>query len=79
MHLTDLGARVDEVIAQAVVIPFAVIMLQELTNGLAQWRFAEEDQAVETLFIAASHKALLMSIEVWRSGRQPHGRDAGIP
>jgi hypothetical protein len=40
MHLTgpapDLGARVDEAIAQALVIPLAVIMLQELTNGLAQ-------------------------------------------
>jgi hypothetical protein len=40
MHLTgpepNLGARVDEAIAQALVIPLAVIMLQELTNGPAQ-------------------------------------------
>ena len=61
MHLTgpapDLGARVDEAIAQALVVAFRVIVFQELANGPAQRCFAEEDQAVETLSLEASHKS----------------------
>ncbi len=53
MHLTgpapDLGTRVDQAIAQALVVAFGVIVLQELANGSAQRCFAEEDQALETL------------------------------
>src|SRR5450432_4923100 len=74
----DLSARVDQAIAQALVVAFRVIVRQELANSLTQRRFAEEDQAVDTFFLEAAHEALQVGIEVWRPGRQPHGRDADI-
>jgi hypothetical protein len=49
----DLGARVDQAIVQALVVVFRVIVLQELANRLTQRRFAEDDQAVDTLFLEA--------------------------
>ena len=53
MHFTrpaaDLGARVDQAIAEALVVASRVIVLQERANSLAERRFAEIDQAVDTL------------------------------
>ena len=82
MHLTgpapDLGARVDEAIAQALVVAFGVIVLQELANGPAQRCFAEEDQAVETLSLEASHKPLQMGVAIGGTRRQPNRLDAPL-
>jgi hypothetical protein len=47
----DFAIGIDEAIAQALVVAFGVIVLQELANGPAQRCFAEEDEAVETLFL----------------------------
>jgi hypothetical protein len=53
MHLAegtpDLGTRVNEAIAQVLVVAFGVIVFQEPANGPAQSCFAEKDQAVKTL------------------------------
>jgi hypothetical protein len=59
----DLGARVDQAIAEALVVAFRVIMSPKLANCLAQRLLAEEDQPVQTFFLEAPHEALQMGVQ----------------
>jgi len=41
-------ARLNQLIAQSLMVPFGVIMLDVFTHGVLQWLSSEEDHAIET-------------------------------
>ena len=55
---------------RTLVIPFVVIVFEELGNSMAQGRFAEENQSLQTLLFDAPVKALQMRIQIGGTRRQ---------
>jgi hypothetical protein len=62
VHPADLGARFNQTVAQALVIPFRVIVLEELTHSPPQGLLPEEDHAIQALVLDASHESLHVCI-----------------
>jgi hypothetical protein len=75
MHFTgpapDLATRVDEAIAQALVVAFRVIVLQELANGLTQRLLDEGTHAAKRFFLGAAHQSLPMAMPNGATRWQP--------
>ena len=65
-------ARLNQSIAQALVIPFRVIVLEELTNGSSRSFLPEEDHAIQALTLQASHESFHVRIQVWTFGREEY-------
>ena len=61
--------RCDDLVVEALVISFLVIMLQELADSGAKHLLAEEDHFQETLFLEASHETFDVRRQIGRPWR----------
>ena len=55
---TDLALRIDQPIAQALVVPLVVIVLQKLVDRVPQRSPPEENHAIQAGFLDRGHKPL---------------------
>src|SRR5579859_6356282 len=70
------GARLfphDQPIAQTLVIPLAMIMLNKLVDGPAHRAFSEQNHPFQAGFLDGSHKAFGVGIQIRRARRQLNG------
>jgi hypothetical protein len=58
--------RLDDAVIQALMVPFPVIMGEELKDRPTQRVFAEEDEPRNAFVLEAAHKTL----DVWRQVRR---------
>jgi hypothetical protein len=68
----------DEFVVEPLVIPFTVVVLDELRNGPAEMTFADRNHSAETLFLDRAHEALRVGIRVGRMKRGLHHADPGV-
>ena len=68
----------DEFVVEPLVIPFTVVVLDELRNGPAEMTFADRNHSAETLFLDRAHEALRVGIRVGRLKRRLHHADPGV-
>ena len=73
-HATVVDGRVcdghDQLIAQALMIAFAMIVLDELGDGSPERRFTEENHPVQAGFLDRPNEALRVCVEIRGTGRQ---------
>jgi hypothetical protein len=69
MGLADLIIRLDDRVAQSLMVALAAIMFQELPNRGSKHLFTEEDHLQETLFLDTPHEPF--DVWIW-SRRQLH-------
>ena len=67
---TTCRRRHDQCVLESLMIPFTVIVVDELRDGLSEVALAERNHPVETFFFDGSHEALRVGIRI----RRPHGR-----
>ena len=60
----EYSSRKQELIAFALMIPFFVIMQDEISNGFSERGLAKQDQAIETGLFNGAHKPLCISVQV---------------
>ena len=70
LDLPHLLARVDQAIAQRLVITFRVIMAQEVRDSRPQHPFSKEDQPGKTLLLDREHEALNVRIGIHHAMRR---------
>ena len=58
-------------------IPFVVIVIDELVERASQGTLADQDHALEAGFLDGAHEAFGKRIQVRGAGREPDRRDAG--
>ncbi len=63
----DALTRLDQLVSQPLVIPFAVIVGDVLADRTTQRSFAEEDHAVQALLFDRAHEALGPGVQVGRA------------
>jgi hypothetical protein len=63
----------DEFAVESLVIPFTVVVLDELRHRQAEMTFAERDHSAETLFLDRAHEALRAGIRIGRLIRRTVG------
>ena len=56
--------RHDQLIAQALMVTFAMIVFDELGHGSAQRRFTDENHPVQTGFLDGSNETLREGVEI---------------
>ena len=61
------GRREKQPVPHALMIPFVMIMSDELANRVAQRAFAHEDQSVQTRFLDRPYEALRVRVEIGRA------------
>jgi hypothetical protein len=69
--------REQQSVAYAPMVPFVMVVLDELVNRTAQCAFADEDQSIQAGFLDRPDEALRVGIEIWGTGRQADRLDAG--
>jgi len=62
----------DQLVAEALVVPLAVVVRHELVEDATQAPFSEEDEPIETLFANRAHEPLRVGIGVRRLNRRPN-------
>src|SRR5262245_60136689 len=62
--------RLDESVAQALMIAFIVIVGDEILNGCPQRIFTEQDDSVQARFLYCSNKSLRVGVQIGRPRRQ---------
>ena len=70
--------RLNQAVAQPLVVSLAVIMSCEVLNGCPQRTFPEQDQPFEAGLLDAAHEALGVGIQIWTSRWQFDGFHTGI-
>ena len=75
---TDSIVRFEEIVAQALVVPFVMIMRQVLVNRVSQRSLAEEDHLFETLGFQRAKEAFDVGVQVGTLSRQANGLDARV-
>ena len=70
--------RLNQAVAQALVVSLAVIMGYEVLNRCSQRTFSEQDQPFEAGLLDASHEALGVAVQIWTSRWQFDGLHTGI-
>jgi hypothetical protein len=68
---------VDELVVEALVVPFGVVVSDELAQRAVQHVLAEEDQSVETLTLDAADETLGVGVHVRGANGGEQGRDTG--
>ncbi len=58
--------RIDQPIAQTLVVPFVVIEFHELVDRLPQSAFSEEDHTIQSALLDGTHKSLGIGIQIQR-------------
>ena len=74
--LPDFAVGIDDLVFESLVVSFTVIVGKIFANSAAQGVLAEEDHAIQTLRLDASHEAFLMGIQVGALGGQSQRFDA---
>ena len=59
------------------VIPFVVVVRDELADGATQRAFADQDHALEAGFLDGAHEALRVGVQIRRAGGESEGGDIG--
>ena len=75
---TDFFARLNNAVLKALMIPFLMIMNQELPDGLAQCVLSEKDHSVEALVLDRTHESFDVLRQIRRPGGQTFAADALI-
>ena len=65
--------RVDEPVANALVIPLAVVVRDVLTDRASQARFPNRNDLCQALGLDRSHESLRVGVQIRASARKPHG------
>jgi hypothetical protein len=68
--------RHDQLIAGALMVAFAMVMLDELGNSSTQRRFTDENHPVEAGFLDCSNETLRVRVEIRRTRREANDLDA---
>ena len=58
-------------------IPFVVVVRDELADGATQRAFADQDHALEAGFLNGAHEALRVGVQIRRAGGESEGGDIG--
>jgi hypothetical protein len=61
----DFGPRRDELVAEALVRPFLMVMVDELSNGSPEVLLAERDDSPQTLGLGRQDEPFRIGVEVW--------------
>jgi hypothetical protein len=69
---------IDELVIKALVVAFAVVVLDELRDRSVEMTSAERDDTVEALVLDRAYKALCVGIRVGRLKRRLHHADPGF-
>jgi hypothetical protein len=62
----------DQLIAQTLMIPFVMIVFDELGDGLLERWFTDENDAIQAGFLDGRYEALGVRMEIGGMGRQAH-------
>ena len=68
---------IDEFIAKSLMIPLAMIVVNEFRHSSPEVSLAEWNQAIEALLLDRPHEAFGMRIRIGRAQRRAHDVDAG--
>jgi hypothetical protein len=60
-------------------IPLAMIVLDELRDGVSEVPLTDWNDAVETFFLDRPYKSLGVGVRVWRALGDPHDADTRVP
>ncbi len=71
-------SRFDQAVLKTLVIPFPMVMSEELRDCTAQSTFTEEDHLVEALSLDGENEPFTMGVQVRRAWRQSYGLDSDI-
>ncbi len=71
------GQRQDQAIVEPLVLPFVVVVRDELADGATPRALADQDHALEAGFLDGAHEALRVSVQVRRAGGASDGGDIG--
>ena len=69
--------RQDQAIVEPLVIPFVVVVRDELADGATPRALADQDHALEAGFLDGAHEALRVGVQVRRPGGASDGGDIG--
>jgi hypothetical protein len=67
---------IDQLVAQPLMVSFAIVVCHELGEGSPQVPFTEGDHAIEAFLLDRTHEPLRMRIAVRRQERGPNHSDA---
>ena len=59
-------------------IPLAMIVLDELRDGVPEVPLTDGDDAIETFFLDRPHESFGVGVRVWRALRDQHHADARV-
>src|SRR5580693_496788 len=76
--VSQIDFRENEHIADALMVPLAVIMSDELANGDSQSVLSEQNHTLQARLLNAAHEPLGVAVQVRRPGRQFDRFDAGL-
>ena len=62
---------------EPLVIPFVVVVRDELADSATQRAFADQDHALEAGFLDGAHEARRVGVQVRRAGGESDGGDIG--
>ncbi len=65
-------------VLDSLMIPFLVVVPNELPDRALKHRLPEEDELIQALAFYASHEPLREGVQIWRAGWQEHGLDAVV-
>jgi hypothetical protein len=60
----------NQLVVHALMVPFVMIMRNELADNPSERPFTDENQALQTRFFDAPYETLRVRVEIWRTGRQ---------
>ena len=69
--------RQDQAIVEPLVIPFVVVVRDELADGATPRALADQAHALEAGFLDGAHEALRVGVQVRRAGGESDGGDIG--
>jgi hypothetical protein len=64
--------RLNQSVADALMVPLAMVVGHEVGNGAPKMALTERDHAIEALLLDRSHEALRVGVTVWRAKRRLH-------
>jgi hypothetical protein len=70
--MCETAIRNNEQITDALMVPLAMIVDNELPNGLPQRAFSEQNHPLQAGFFDTAHEAFGVAVQVRRSRRQLH-------
>ncbi len=71
-----LERTIDQLVVDPLVIPFAMVVCDEIGERPPKMPFTERDHAIQALLSDRAHKSLCMGIAVRRQDRRPNNPDA---